>query len=233
MRSIDGIRTGSFTFDIDAREAQVTSTEQRIAPLAFDEISSEGKQLLKDVAMSLGAGVRDARQTQIDGISQELNDRQPSQFQIPPTVATMMRHPSVYRLQMELSAQLLSGAISSRERELALLRLAWLCRVPYMWGEHVEVGKLSGLGAEDIERVTRGSSAEGWSDHERALLRAVEELLDDQSISDEIWQALARSWNEIQLMELPVLVGAYYTMALQQNSFKVRLPEHNRGLHQR
>jgi alkylhydroperoxidase family enzyme len=231
--TIGGIRSGSIAFDIDSREAKVTSISQRIPPLAFDEISSEGRQLLKEVAMSFGADVRNARRMQIDGKSQELDDTLPTQVHIPPLIATTMRHPSLYRRQMELSVQLLSGAISPRERELVVLRLAWLCRVPYMWGEHVEIGKLVGLDVEDIERVTRGSSAEGWSGHERTLLRAVEELLDDQSVSDETWGMLARSWNEIQLMEFPVLVGAYYTAALQQNCLKIRLPDHNRGLNQR
>ena len=60
-----------------------------------------------------------------------------------------------------------------RERELAVLRVAWLCRAPYEWGEHVELAKLCGVSAEEIERVTQGSSAAGWSDHECALLLAV------------------------------------------------------------
>jgi len=233
MSTSGGVRSGPLQYDIDAREAQVTGAGQRIAPLDFDEIPSEGKQLLRDVAMSFGAGVRAARADQI-GMKPEATDSfDLGRPHIPPTIATMMRHPSLYRRQMELSVQLLAGAISPRERELVVLRVAWLCRAPNMWGEHVEVGKLSGVGAEEIQRVTLGSSAAGWSDHERALLRAAEELLDDQSISDETWGALALAWNESQLIELPVLVGTYYTMALQQNSLRVRLPEHNKGLRQR
>jgi alkylhydroperoxidase family enzyme len=146
----------------------------------------------------------------------------------------MLRHPDLYRRQLELNTQVVgSGAISPRERELVVLRVAWLCRAPYEWGEHVEIAKLAGLNAEEIERVTQGSSATGWTDHERAILRGVEELLGDQSMSDDTWNALARTWNEAAMIELPVLVGIYHLMALQQNSLKIRLPAHNKGLRHR
>jgi hypothetical protein len=81
--------------------------------------------------------------------------------------------------------------------------------------------------------VTLGSSAAGWSDHERALLSAVEELLGDHSLSDETWAVLAGTWSETQLIELPVLVSVAHMLALQQNYFKIPLPERSKGLRQR
>ena len=96
-------------------------------------------------------------------------------------------------------------------------------RVPAV-GEHVHVGKrLAGLSTEDIERVTVGSSATGWTEHERALLRAVEELLADAMISDETWAILARGLNDKQLLEFPLLVGFYQSIAYLQNSVRFRL----------
>ena len=47
------------------------------------------------------------------------------------------------------------------------------------------------------------------------------------------WEVLARTWNERQLMEFPVLVGQYFLTALQQNSLRVRLDKNNIGLRQR
>jgi hypothetical protein len=52
-------------------------------------------------------------------------------------------------------------------------------------------------------------------------------------MSDDTWNALAGAWNEAAMIELPVLVGAYHMMALQQNSLRVRLPAHNKGLRHR
>jgi len=235
MSSIGIIQTGALNYDIAGREEQVTGKGQRIPPLAFEEISTEAKQLLLDLGKSLGTDIRAAREAQIvEEHHRTGGTKLPGPSHFPPTIATMLRHPNLYRRQLELSIQLFGGGtISARERELAVLRVAWLCRAPNEWGEHVEVAKLCGVSSEEIERVTLGSSAAAWNDHERALLRAVEELLGDQSISDETWSTLACSWNDQQLIELPVLVGVYHLMALQQNSLRVRLPDHNKGLLQR
>jgi hypothetical protein len=83
---------------------------------------------------------------------------------------------------------------------------------------------------EEIERCTRGSTAEGWSEHERAVLKAVEELHASHMISDETWAVLARSWEDKQLTEFPILVGAYTMTAMQQNSLRYRLADNNPGL---
>jgi 4-carboxymuconolactone decarboxylase len=125
------------------------------------------------------------------------------------------------------------GELSARERELAVLRVGWWCRAPYEWGEHVAIAKRCGVSSDEIERITEGSSAPGWTEHERAILRAVEELLDHQMISDPTWETLARTWTERQLIEFPVLIGQYFATALQQNSLRVRLADDNLGLRQR
>src|SRR5206468_1793784 len=60
--------------------------------------------------------------------------------------------------------------LSDREQELVILRTAWLCKVPFIWGEHVRLAHAAGMTAEEIERVTVGSAAAGWTEHEAALL---------------------------------------------------------------
>jgi alkylhydroperoxidase family enzyme len=159
-------------------------------------------------------------------------DAEPTQT--PEAITTVMHHPSIFRHQMALSVELNGcGTIPPRERELVVLRTTWLCRAPYAWGQHVENARHFGIATKEVERVTHGSSADGWSEHEAALLRAVEELLGDQSICDQIWDKLAQTWSDQQLIELPVLVGLYFTFAMQHNSIRVGLPQGNRGLHER
>lgn len=44
----------------------------------------------------------------------------------------MLRHPYLFARQVELGIQLLGkGALTARDRELAVLRIAWLCQAPY------------------------------------------------------------------------------------------------------
>lgn len=144
---------------------------------------------------------------------------------------TLCRTPSIFASFLELGTDLSANStIPARERELAILRVGWLCGAPYEWGEHVIVARRVGLSEAEIARVTEGSAAEGWSDGERVLLRAVEELHSDAMIADATWGELARYFDERQLIELPMLVGHYHTTAFVQNALRIRLSPNNRGL---
>jgi hypothetical protein len=116
---------------------------------------------------------------------------------------------------------------------MVILRTAWLVRSPFEWGEHVAYGKRLGLTGEEIERITQGSCAAGWNEHDRAVLRGVEELLGDYAVSDQTWATLAKSWSEPQLMELPGLVGSYTLTAMLYNTLRFGLLEGNAGFRQR
>jgi alkylhydroperoxidase family enzyme len=211
--SVNDRRVSDTGFDIDARESQVLGKPQRIAPLDPKEFDPEAKALVINIRASLGISDNSA---------------------IPPVFALMLKHPGLFRCQMEMGIQLLGkGTISPRERELAILRVGWLCRAPFEWGEHVDVAKRYGVTDEEIDRVTRGSSAPGWTSHEAAILRGVEELLGDQMISDDTWSVLERTWTERQLIEFPTLIGQYVATAYAQNSLRIRLAADNPGLRHR
>lgn len=200
-------------FDIDAREALILGKPQRIEPVKPEDLDADAKALAITVRESLGVSEHSV---------------------MPEAFLTMLKHPGLYRCQMEMGVQLLSkGLIDRRERELAIMRVGWLCRAPYEWGQHVNIAKRFGVTAEEIERVTQGSSAPGWTEHEAAVLRGVEELLRDQMISDETWDVLARTWTEQQLIEFPMLVGQYVATAYSQNALRMRLNPGMRGLRQR
>lgn len=150
---------------------------------------------------------------------------------IPEIHFRMLRHPDLWDRITALSVQLSGrGQLSARERELVILRTGWLCRAPFEWGEHVKFAKGLGITSEEIERVTTGSSDPGWDEHERALLRAVEELHADAMISDDTWEVLSRRLGDTELFELTVLVGQFTTVAYWQNSLRIPLGEGNIGL---
>ncbi len=197
--------------DIEAREAEIMGRPPRVQPLRPDEFDEDALALVVDVRKALGLGT-DA---------------------IPEVFGVMLKHPALFRCQMETGIAFFNGAIPPRERELVVLRVGWWCRAPYEWGEHVDIAKRYGVTDAEVERVTQGSTAPGWGEHDRAILKGVEELLGDQALSDATWDALARTWSEKQLLELPMLVGEYFRLALQQNSLRVRLADDNPGLRHR
>jgi alkylhydroperoxidase family enzyme len=202
-------QTGSIEFDIAAREAHVVGDGPRIEAIPNDEVDAESWELVHTIRASTGA----SRATVM-----------------PEYMRTALKHPGIFRRQMEMGTTIFQGRIPPRERELAVLRCGWLCRAPYEWGEHVDIGKRYGLSDEEVERVTQGSSAPGWSAHDAAILRGVEELIGDQALSDETWATLARTWDEQQLFEFPMMVGQYVATAFVQNSLRIRLADDNPGL---
>lgn len=205
-------QTGSINFDIDARQAHVVGDGPRILALHNDEVDAESRALVDRVRAGAGAG--------------------PATI-IPDYMRTVIKHPEIFRCQMEMGAVIFKGRIPARERELAILRCGWLSRAPYEWGEHVDIGKRYGLTDAEIEQVTQGSSAAGWNEHDAAILRGVEELIGDQAMSDETWNVLAKSWDEAQLIEFPMMVGQYVATAFLQNSLRIRLAPDNPGLSSR
>lgn len=202
------IRSGPTPFDHAAREQQVASGNQRIEPLAPEEFTPEAQAIADSLTAFFGS----------------------REEGVPKSYATMFKHPGLYKGQLQLGLELNQhGALSPREREMVILRVAWLVRSPFEWGEHVTYGKTLGLTSEEIERITQGSSAPGWSEHDRAVLRGVEELLGDYAVSDETWATLAKTWDEKQLIELPGLVGSYTLTAMLYNSLRFGLLPGNEG----
>ena len=196
-------------FAATARHNQVLASGPRIDPLTNDSVSADAWNMVNTLRDSIGAGRIDV---------------------MPEFMRQMAKHPDIFRCQMEMGTALFRGRIPARERELAVLRISWLSGAPYEWGEHVEIGKRCGLSPDEVERVTQGAAAIGWTEHDAAILRAVEELMADFAISDETWSVLARFWDEQQLIELPMMVGQYLTTAFILNTLRVRLAEGNRGL---
>ena len=151
---------------------------------------------------------------------------------IPEMILSLMGcHPDLYEKVAAVSVALMAQSrLPRRDLELVVLRTDWLCQAPYNWGEHVAIAKRFGVTSEEIERVTLGSEAPGWNDHERALLRAAEEIHGNAMISDETWATLAATFSDDQMFELIVLVGQFTLVTGFQNSLRFRLAGNAQGL---
>lgn len=135
--------------------------------------------------------------------------------------ATLVRHPGLFRRWLPFGGKLLAGRLPARDRELLILRTAWRCGSPYEWAQHARIAGDVGLDANEIERVRDGAAA--WSPWDATLLRAADELHDDNCLSDTTWAALADRYDQRQLIELPMLVGHYHLLAFTLNSLGVQL----------
>jgi alkylhydroperoxidase family enzyme len=206
-RAVDA---GSAEADTSARTAEINGRPPRISALAQDQISKEAWDILNHVRGAISS--------------------KPAE-KMPEFTATVVRHPDLYRAHMELGLAFFKGALAVRDREIAIIRIGWLCQAPFEFGAHVKIGKREGkLTDEEVARILVGAAAPGWGEKERALLRAVEELMANAMISDDTWAVLAKHFNEKQLIELPLLVGQYQGVAYLQNTLRIRLEPDNLGL---
>ncbi|MBU6268019.1 MAG: carboxymuconolactone decarboxylase family protein [Sphingomonadales bacterium] len=198
--------------EAEARQQQVNGAPERIAQLPRAQFPAEAQAICEQVFGALGIGVPDT---------------------LAPYFAILIKHPALFRQQMETGITFFRGVIPVKERELAVLRMAWRAGAPYEWSEHAAIAKTCGWTEADVERVIAGPDADGWSHHHRAIVRAVDELHGDTMISDATWAVLAESWDEAQLLEFPALVGQYLLVAMIQNSIRLPLGNDPRGLHAR
>ena len=139
---------------------------------------------------------------------------------------TLAYHPDLARRALRLGRVFLfEGTIDPRVREIAILRTAWRTEAEYEWGQHTLLGREVGLDDRHITELRTPALVGEWTDHERAVVDAVDELCAHDKISQDTWIALTTTWAEPELVELTLLVGYYRMLAGLMNSVEVELDE--------
>jgi 4-carboxymuconolactone decarboxylase len=141
---------------------------------------------------------------------------------------TLARHPELFRVWSEFGRAVLNSRLPARDRELLVLRIAWLTRCRFEWAYHEPLVRRIGMTSAEIDRVVDGPDAPGWDKKETALLMAVDELHATGHLGDAIWQALRGWYGDQELIEIPVIVGQYQLVAYLTNTLMIapdpRLP---------
>lgn len=123
---------------------------------------------------------------------------------------------------------LFKSSLTPRDRELAILRVGWLCRATYEWHHHVAIARENaGMSDADIALARTGPAAGSDADDD-VLLRAVDELVGDHFVSDATWHLLAQRFDTVQLIDLVFAVGQYTMVSMALNSFGVQLEDEYR-----
>lgn len=137
-------------------------------------------------------------------------------------MGTWARYPDLARAHLAFSSHILwRSSLSDRQRELLILRVARLSKCEYEWAQHVILAAEAGITDEEVRRIAAGPDAPGWDELDRAMLRAVDELLDDNMVTDATWAALAGHLDVHQLMDLVFTVGQYNKLAMAFRSFGI------------
>ena len=137
---------------------------------------------------------------------------------------TLARQPSAARGFLGWGRYVLRESdFDPRLRELAILRVGWLCRSGYEWTQHSRLARGLGISDAEIERIKEGAAASGWTMIEAAVLQAADELQANQFVSDATWSALREHLSEKHLMDLVFTVGHYTQVCMILNTFGIQV----------
>ena len=139
---------------------------------------------------------------------------------------TLAHHPKLMKRWLVFGTHILGkSTLPARDREILILRVGWRCRAEYEFGQHTVIGRTAGLSDEEIARITKDPDAPEWTELERLLLVATDELVDDAFLSDATWQALSAHYSTEQMLDLVFTVGQYNMVSMALNSLGVQLDE--------
>jgi len=100
--------------------------------------------------------------------------------------------------------------LDGRLRELVIVRVSLIYDVPYIVGQHVPNLTLpEGISAEEVAALSDWRASKFFSARERAALAYADTMSKDITVPDAVYAEVARHFNERQIVELTVLIGAY------------------------
>jgi len=135
---------------------------------------------------------------------------------------TIAAHPELFRRWAPFGGYLaFGGLLDGRSREIVILRVGWRAQAIYEFGQHTIYGREAGLRDDEIRDITGDPDDWPGTPQERDLLVMVDELCDDDCVSEPTWQRLAARWSEAELVELLLLAGAYRAVSGFLNSVGV------------
>lgn len=131
-----------------------------------------------------------------------------------PVLKTFIHAPKLADLFSQLNLHLLlTNSVPVRQRQIAIMRTAWLTKATYMWSSHLRTSAGFGLEPELYAPLQVGAEDPYFTDFERTIIRATEDLVSDRKIGDANWAALSAEWSHEQMLDFMFTVGAYVLVA--------------------
>ncbi|MGV9709224.1 carboxymuconolactone decarboxylase family protein [Gordonia sp. NPDC003424] len=136
--------------------------------------------------------------------------------------STLGRAKGLFRGWLHFSARLMPfGALSRKESEMIIIRVAHLRDCAYELDHHRRLGARVGIKGDVLDKVLQGPDA-GWGERDRALLAATDELVATKEIGDETWTELSRHLDPAKLVAFVLLVGQYDMLATTIGTLRIQ-----------
>jgi 4-carboxymuconolactone decarboxylase len=109
-----------------------------------------------------------------------------------------------------LNAVRFKTGIDDRTREIVIIRVAMLNRVQYVINQHVpKLALETGLTLAQCDALAHWRESDAFGAADRAVLAYTDAMTTAIGVPDDVYAAIAEIYDERQIVELTVLVGAY------------------------
>ena len=113
------------------------------------------------------------------------------------------------------------SALTGRQREILILRVAYQIQSDYEWSHHVVRGQAAGLLIDEIERVRLGSGAAGWSADEGHIIDMVDQMLARQELTTATAAGLLQTVGKEGMLDAVFTVAVYLALGSLLKTFEV------------
>ena len=118
------------------------------------------------------------------------------------------------------------GDLGRRKGELVILRVASYLKSWYEWSSHVDRSLKCGLKLSEIEKVNKKLCESDWSKDEYFLLRSVDQLIQEKTISKRLYDNLRKHYSEQQIMDIIAIHGMYIILGCMIDIWELELEDY-------
>lgn len=139
----------------------------------------------------------------------------------------MAQHPDLGKAYNTFGKHfLVTNTVPLRPRELIVMRVAWLLKSEYEWHNHVGYCLNLGMTLDEIAAIKDGAGAACWTEEDKAILTAVDELLAENDLSDATWAELGKFFNRQQIMDVVFTIGHYVMTSWAISAMRMPMEAH-------
>ena len=130
---------------------------------------------------------------------------------VPNMFRVMAHRPEIFAtMQAHFGAVLNSGTVSTKLKELIIVRTSQVNETPYCLASHTALAKKLGWTGEQIAHLAEWSQRDDFNPAEKAALRLAETVTRDaHKVSDEQFAELRSFYSEGEIVELLCAIGLF------------------------
>ena len=141
---------------------------------------------------------------------------------------TMARHASSLKAFNVLALHVFSSTnntLTPRDKEILILRTAWLCKSGYEWARHELLGLRAGVTPAEVAALKLPIADGGWSERDATLVATADALVTDHFVPDALWAKLTAYFDEKQCIDAIYAVGLYTMVGMFLNTVGTELDD--------